>query len=396
MFDDGPDFAGVTATLDTPAAAAANLATRMAATWFDLAGHAVTVGTRYWTDAFERGLTPVDVIDDTARWMRTVSGRREPTWSLPNTVVSSSPITKLRNFSLPGATAAVPTLILPPQAGHHSCIVDYSERQSQVGVALQAGCDRLFVVEWLEATAETAGSSIVEYVDSVRDAIAHIGGPVHLVGDCQGGWLAAIVAALDPDSVASLTIGAAPIDFHAGEGPLLDSIALVAGLDGAPYRALVKAGGGVLPGEVMVAGFIGLAPEEEGRKQLDLLLSIHDEEYVRRYADFEDWFKHTQDIAGAFYLWIVEHLFEGNELAHGTLQVGDRTIDLGRIRCPVNVLAGSRDHITPPEQAFALAGLVGTAPDQVHCELVDGGHLGLFMGRAALRDHWAPLFASLA
>ena len=386
----------MTATLDTPAAAAANLATRMAATWLDLAGHAVTVGTRYWTDAFERGLTPVDVVDDTARWMRTVSDRREPTWSLPNTVVASSPITRLRDFSPPGAAAAVPTLILPPQAGHHSCIVDYSERQSQVAVALEAGCDRLFVVEWLEATAETAGSSIVEYVDSVRDAIAHIGAPVHLIGDCQGGWLAAIVAALDPDSVASLTIGAAPIDFHAGEGPLLDSIALAAGLQGAPYRALVKAGGGVLRGEVMVAGFIGLAPEEEGRKQLDLLLSIHDAEYVRRYADFEDWFKHTQDIAGAFYLWIVEHLFEGNELAHGNLQVGERTVDLRQIRCPVTVLAGSRDHITPPEQAFALAGLVGTPPDQVHCELVDGGHLGLFMGRAALRDHWAPLFASLA
>jgi poly(3-hydroxybutyrate) depolymerase len=386
----------VTATLDTPAAAAVNLATRMTATWFDLAGHAVTVGTRYWTDAFERGATPIDVVDDTARWMRTVGGRREPTWSLPNTVVLASPIIRLRDFSPPGASAAVPVLILPPQAGHHSCIVDFSERQSQVGVALAAGCDRLFVVEWLEATTATAAASIVEYVESVREAIAHIGEPVHLIGDCQGGWLAAIVAALDPGSVASLTIGAAPIDFHAGEGPLLDGIALAAGLAGAPYRALVEAGGGVLRGEVMVAGFIALAPEEEGRKQLDLLLAIHDEEYVRRYADFEDWFKHTQDIAGAFYLWIVEHLFEGNELAAGTLRVADRTVDLGQIRCPVNILAGSRDHITPPEQAFALAHLVGTAPDDVRCELVDGGHLGLFMGRGPLRDHWAPLFASLA
>ncbi|MDX6376425.1 MAG: poly(3-hydroxybutyrate) depolymerase [Gaiellaceae bacterium] len=386
----------MTATLDTPAAAAANLASRLATTWFDVAGQYLTIGARYWADAVERGATPVDVFDDAAAWMRTVGGRREPTWSLPNTVVATSPITRLRDFSLPGATAAIPTLILPPQAGHHSCIVDYSERQSQVGVALAAGRDRLFVVEWLEATAATAHSSIDDYVGAVRDAIAQIGEPVHLVGDCQGGWLAAIVTALDPASVASLTVGAAPIDFHAGEGPLLDHVALSAGRGGAPYRALVDAGGGVLRGEVMVAGFVALAPEDEIRKQLDLLLSLGDPAYVARYNDFEDWFKHTQDIAGAFYLWITEHLFEGNELVAGNLQVDGRTVDLGQIRCPVTILAGARDHITPPAQALALADHVGTPADQVCCDLVDGGHLGLFMGRAALRDHWQPLFGSLA
>ena len=63
---------------------------------------------------------------------------------------------------------------------------------------------------------------------------------------------------------------------------------------------------------------------------------MRDQEYVRRYADFEDWFKYTQDIAGAFYLWIVEHLFEGNELVAGTLQVGGRAVDLGQITCPVH------------------------------------------------------------
>jgi poly(3-hydroxyalkanoate) synthetase len=386
----------VTATLDTPAVAAANLTSRLATTWLDVAGQCFSVGVRYWTDVLERGATPVDVLDDAATWMRTVGGRREPTWSLPNTVVTSSPITRLRDFSLPVATAAIPTLILPPQAGHHSCIVDYSERQSQVGVALAAGLDRLFVIEWLEATPATASASIIDYVAAVRDAIAHIGEPVHLVGDCQGGWLAAIVAALEPASVASLTVGGAPIDFHAGDGPLLDHVALSAGRAGAPYRALVEAGGGVLRGEVMVSGFIALAPEDEIRKQLDLLLSLRDPEYVARYTEFEDWFKHSQDIAGAFYLWITEHLFEGNALVAGTLQVDGRTVDLGQIRCPVTILAGSRDHITPADQALALARHVGTPADQIRTDLVDAGHLGLFMGRAALRDHWRPLFQSLA
>ena len=387
---------GATATLDTPAAAVAGLALRMATSWLEIATHATETATRYWSNALARGATPADVFDDASAWLRTIAGRREPTWSLPNTVVASSPITRLRDFSPEGASAAVPMLILPPQAGHHSCIVDYSERQSQVGVALAAGLDRLFVMEWLEATPETASASIGDYVGSVRDAIAQIGEPVHLVGDCQGGWLASIVAALDPDSVASLTVGAAPIDFHAGAGPLLDNVALGAAYRGAPYRAIVSAGGGVLRGEVMVNGFIALAPEDEIKKQLDLLLDLRDPDYVRRYAEFEDWFKWTQDIAGAFYLWIVEHLFEGNELAAGTLVVEGEPVDLRRITCPVNVLAGARDHITPPEQALALADLVGTPRESITAKVIDAGHLGLFMGRTPLREHWAPLFASLS
>jgi len=387
---------GATATLDMPVAAAAALATRMATSWLEIATHTAATATRYWSDALTRRATPADILDDAGAWLQTIAGRREPTWSLPNTVIASSPITRLRDFSPDGASAAVPTLILPPQAGHHSCIVDYSERQSQVGVALAAGLDRLFVIEWLEATRETSRASIVDYVQSVRDAIAQIGGPVHLVGDCQGGWLASIVAALDPESVVSLTCGAAPIDFHAGMGPLLDNVALSAPYGGAPYRAIVEAGGGVLRGEVMVGGFIALAPEDEWKKQLDLLLGLRDPDYVARYAEFEDWFKWTQDISGAFYLWIVEHLFEGNELVAGRLRVGDETVDLRRITCPVNVLGGTRDHITPPEQALALADHVGTPRGQIRTELVNAGHLGLFMGRAPLREHWAPLFASLA
>jgi poly(3-hydroxybutyrate) depolymerase len=151
-----------------------------------------------------------------------------------------------------------------------------------------------------------------------------------------------------------------------------------------------------LRGEVMLAGFIALAPEEEAKKHLDLLLQLDDPEYVQRYTEFEDWFKYTQDIAGAFYLWIVEHLFTGNKLVAGTLEVAGRRVDLGAIACPVRILAGSRDHITPHEQAFALARHISTPPDKIRCELIDSGHLGLFMSRSALRDHWAPLLEELA
>jgi len=65
------------------------------------------------------------------------------------------------------------------------------------------------------------------------------------------------------------------------------------------------------------------------------------------------------------------------------------------IRCPVNLLAGATDHITPPAQAFALADAVSTPPEDIVRRVTSGGHLGLFMGREALRDHWPAILAGV-
>jgi poly(3-hydroxyalkanoate) synthetase len=151
-----------------------------------------------------------------------------------------------------------------------------------------------------------------------------------------------------------------------------------------------------MPGEFLLAGFIAMQPDNELDRQLQLLAHVHEPEHVERYRTFDAWFQHSQPIAGAFYLWIVEHLFQNNELVAGTLQVGDRTVDLGRITCPLYLLAGATDHITPASQVFALADYAGTDPAEISTSQTTGGHLGLFMGHEALRSHWSPLFAELA
>ncbi len=121
------------------------------------------------------------------------------------------------------------------------------------------------------------------------------------------------------------------------------------------YEALVAAGGGILEGRHMLTGFIMIQPGAEISRQIDLLLNLDDPAHVARYREFEDWFKHTQDVPGAFYLWIVRHLFRDNALISGSLEVRGQKVDLGRIDMPLNLLAGATDHITPPDQVFALA-----------------------------------------
>jgi poly(3-hydroxybutyrate) depolymerase len=336
-------------------------------------------------------------VADIPRWLDVATTRRRPGWATPHEVVFEAPLARLREYSAGAAPRGlVPTLVLPPQAGHDSCIVDYSPEQSQMRAILDAGLTRAFSLDWVGATRETADASIDDYLDVIDSAVDQCGGRVNLVGDCQGGWLATIYAALNPERVNTLTLAGAPIDFHAGEPVIHELLGYLApGGDMRFYEALVASGGGVLKGDHMLAGFILIQPGAEVGRQLQLWLNLHDEAQVDRYQEFEDWFKHTQDIPGAFYLWIVRRLFRDNSLIAGALRAQGRRVDLAKISMPLALMAGATDHITPPDQVFALADYASTPEEQVHRFLSAGGHLGLFMGHEALREHWPPLLAEV-
>jgi poly(3-hydroxyalkanoate) synthetase len=261
---------------------------------------------------------------------------------------------------------------------------------------LDAGLPRAFTLDWIAAGASTADASIGDYLDVIDQAVDHAGGRVNLIGDCQGGWLATIYAALSPERINTLTIAGAPIDFHAGEPVIHELLKQMApGGDLALYKALIAQGGGVLKGEHMLTGFIMIRPLDELKRHLALLRNLDDSAHVERYREFENWFKYTQDIPGRFFLWIIEHLFRDNQLVSRTLQVGDQVVDLRRLDMPINLLAGATDHITPPDQVFALAHEVSTPPHLIRHEITGGGHLGLFMGHEALRNHWPVILAAI-
>jgi poly(3-hydroxybutyrate) depolymerase len=363
----------------------------------DTWGAAVAGTTDVWSRAVAAQQSPAGFAVDTLRWWQQMTDRRRPGWASSPQAVHRTPLTALRDFTPRRPADVVPTLVLPPQAGHDSCIVDFSEQQSQMRTIRAAGLERLFALEWIGATQATKDATIDDVLADVDDAVARAGGggPVNLVGDCQGGWLAAIYAALEPERVNTLTIAGAPIDFHAGDAVIHESTQALSDPGLSFYRGLVAMGGGVLKGELLLGGFIVIRPDNELGRQLQLRAHIGEPEHVERYRAFEDWFKFTQDLAGPFYLWLVEHLFRDNRLLEGTLELSGRRVDLSRITCPVNMLAGAADHITPPAQVFALADAVSTPPEDIAQHTTSGGHLGLFMGTEALRNHWPVVMASV-
>src|SRR3954452_9472378 len=246
--------------------------------------------TEGWVRALEQGRGPLDMLP----WWNAMTDRREPEWASPNETVLECPVAALRDFSQGSRKQVVPTLVLPPQAGHSSSIVDFSAEQSQMQVIRAAGLERVFSLEWIGATQATKHYGLSDYLAFIERSVEHIGGPVNLIGDCQGGWLAAIYASLHPEHVNTLTLAGAPIDFHAGDGPIAEWVRLLCSTGGMGfYEALVASRGGVMAGDYLLGGFIALKPENEVSKQLGLLASLDDPVHRRRYAEFEDWFKHT-------------------------------------------------------------------------------------------------------
>jgi hypothetical protein len=80
--------------------------------------------------------------EDLAEFARVATLREKPTWAHEAPEVRAWRIAWLLDYSAPSGTTAVPTLVLPPQAGHASSIVDYGRDQGQMMPLRDGGLDR--------------------------------------------------------------------------------------------------------------------------------------------------------------------------------------------------------------------------------------------------------------
>jgi poly(3-hydroxybutyrate) depolymerase len=334
-------------------------------------------------------LRPIaEQIDRQRRFLREVVGRPgpEPNWTTRNEVILRHPAYRLRDFGGTEGGSLRPVLVVPPEV-NQSYIVDFKPGQSLAAKIREAGFCRVAALDWLTATAETRDRDVDDSIASILECIEALGGRVHLIGLCQGGWESAIAAALAPAKVESLTLVAAPIDFHAGEGMIKW---LSASMPMAAYRTLVALGGGVMKGEFISSGFDSLLPfDRYFLKYLSLWNHLDEKDWMERFRDINDWYRSPKDLAGPMYLRCVRELFKENRLIQGRLEVLGRKVDLSAIKCPLALVAGKRDHITPPPQVWAAERVVGSGRT-LRVE-TPGGHVGSFMGRRELNEFWPGL-----
>ena len=184
-----------------------------------------------------------------------------PEWATANRILMDLDTMRLRDFSQSEAGSTdIPVLIDAPYAGHSSTIADYAKGQSLVETLQSGPLKRVLVTDWKSATAAMKDFDIDTYLADLDKAVAALGDCVHLIGLCQGGWMSAMYAARFPEKVRSLVLAGAPIDTDAGNGVIKE---IAHDLPMSFFEELVESGGGLLPGQFMVAGWKSMHPEKQ-------------------------------------------------------------------------------------------------------------------------------------
>ena len=320
----------------------------------------------------------------------TITEPPPPQWATDNRSMLDMDTMRLRDFSPKSADDnAIPVVVDAPYAGHSSSIADYAKGQSLVETLLATGLQRVLVTDWKSATDDMKNFDIDKYLAEINVAVNDLGGMVHLIGLCQGGWMSAMYAARFPGKVRSLVLAGAPIDTDAGNGPIRK---IAHTLPLSFYTEMVDAGGGRMLGSYMLAGWKNMQPTEQYlEKYIDLYEHIENKSYIKRTEKFERWYENPIDLPGRYYLQAIEQLFKQNRFAKGQFDALGRTLNLKDINVPLYLLAGESDNITTREQVFNTETLVSTPHDQIQKKLVPGGHIGLFMGTNTLANAWPDI-----
>ena len=296
-------------------------------------------------------------------------------WTTPHIVVFEDQAIKLLKFR---DGEGEPILIVPPQAGHDSTIADFAPDQSLVQAALESTTLPVYAIEFKSCTFDRKNEMYTDLIKQVQIAIHETSErKVHLVGLCQGGTLASIYSALNPNDVASLTVAGAPIDVRAGKSVLSKAF-------NTPlwqYQVMVALGAGLVHGEFMLFNW-----------KSNNLKKHYVDRYMRpseRNDMFYEWYDRPANIAGGWYLWLIENLFLKNRLINDEMELYGKPVLLSNIECPVYLVAGERDDISPPSHTFNMADKVS---DVTKFLIPGAGHIGVFMGKDSMST-WAGIFS---
>ncbi|MER2266742.1 DUF3141 domain-containing protein [Methylobacterium oxalidis] len=367
----------------------------------------------YWSDFGQRTLLFWDTLRQRGNnWLEHEEAGKPPLLAFDYEIVADArtfarPVNyALARIEAPPGTRTDPDrrayVIIDPRAGHGPGIGGF-KADSEVGVALRAGHPVYVVIFFPEPV---SGQTLADVARAEAEFLRIVGarhrtrGKPVVVGNCQGGWAAMLVGALDPDCAGPIVVNGAPMSYWAGndaENPMR----YAGGMLGGSWTASLASdlGGGTFDGAYLVENFEYLNPANTYfGKSYNLFAKIDTE--PERYLEFERWW-------GGYFLmnreeirWIVDNLFVGNKLAGGGAEwSAGHAFDLRAIRSPIILFASLGDNITPPQQAFNwVADLYPTTEElKANGQVIVGlmhrsiGHLGIFVSASVARKEHAQI-----
>jgi polyhydroxyalkanoate synthase len=279
-------------------------------------------------------------------------------------------------------TNPVPVLIVYALA-NRPYMMDLQPQRSLIRRLMDMGLE-VYLIDWGYPDRNDTKLGLDDYINGFIDGCVeriradHGVDGINLLGVCQGGTFSLCYAALHPDKIRNLVLMVTPVDFHTPDNLLTTWLRHV------DVDRLVDVLGNV-PGELLNWAFVSMKPLTlTGQKYLDMLNLLDDEDKARTFLRMEKWIHDSPAQAGECFRQFAKDLFQKNKLVEGSLQVGERVVDLRKISMPVLNVYATQDHIVPPDASLALEGRIASSDYTTFA--FEGGHIGIYVSARAQRE----------
>ncbi|MGH7917156.1 MAG: alpha/beta fold hydrolase [Candidatus Binataceae bacterium] len=275
-------------------------------------------------------------------------------------------------------------------------ILDLQPGKSVVEVLLAHGFE-VYLIDWIPPSFNDAGRGFDTYVNqdlanAVRAVqIAEQTEHVNLLGYCFGGLLSLLYTALHQENVRNLVTLATPFDmgvrelpfYHLFDGMLDSSIELMTTLYGN------------CPAWAINGMFTAMSPVHHAfDKYVGLYRNAGRDGYAGMFELFERWMRSDVPLTGRIFRELTLELFKRNALVKGGFKLGNRTVELSRLTCPLLNVVAELDDVVHPSSSLALSEFVGSA-DKRNLTFPTG-HIGAVVSSAAISRLWPQVANWLA
>ncbi|HEY5855211.1 MAG TPA: AMP-binding protein [Aldersonia sp.] len=318
-------------------------------------------------------------------------GLRTDTNHAPYDLVAHQPVFRLRHY-YPDAGDGQPVLLVPPLM-QVAEVWDISPETSAVAMLHRQGIDT-WVVDFGDPAVEPGGAerNFSDHVLAVAEAITRVreitGKDVHIGGYSQGGIFCYLAAAyLNSTGVASIF----------GLGSPVENLPIQHLLPERLYRDLTRAHSKVLertglPRWAVQQMFNWSSPQRTIKTDLEFLAALHDRESLLPREPQRKFLKRGAWIgwSGPAIAELVAALSE-DRLVGGGIVIGDRTVGLADITCPILAFIGEADPFATPSMVRRITTAAPNA-ELFECVL-PVGHFGLPVSSHAKAKTWPGVAA---
>lgn len=287
---------------------------------------------------------------------------------------------------------AAPVLLVPSLINRYG-ILDL-EADHSFARFLNARGFEAYILDWGPPLGEERAFTVNDYIlrrlYPVLEMLRREKTAPHVIGYCMGGTMAAgALAARDGrrDLARSLTLLAAPWDFHAGDRTLPSRMAAFI-----TAAAPVMEATGTLPVDWIQAMFASVDPLFAFNKFRSFAAMDKTGDSARRFVKVEDWLNDGVDLAAPAARQALEEWYVDNQPRNGVWTIGTGLAEASRIDLPVFVAAAGRDRLVPKESALAIMQQI----DACEGMEADIGHIGMMASPRAPGAVWGPVADWLA